>query len=76
MQIERMAEIVMDMPAGRFLQIAVQVISVKRMRTVIDNCVRPLHRRYPTQIGNPLFGHDHFNAMFAVVDMAAHRYDG
>lgn len=45
MQIERMAEIVMDMPAGRFLQIAVQVISVKRMRTVIDNRVRPLHRR-------------------------------
>lgn len=45
MQIERMAEIVMDMPAGCFLQIAVQVIFVKRMRTVIDNCVRPLHRR-------------------------------
>lgn len=45
MQIERMAEIVMDMPAGRFFQIAVQIISVKRMRTVIDNRVRPLHRR-------------------------------
>ena len=43
MQIERMAEIVMDMPAGRFFQIAVQVISEKRMRTVIDNRGGTLH---------------------------------
>ena len=42
MQIERMAEIVMDMPAGRFFQIAVQVAPIERMRAIFDNRVRPL----------------------------------
>ena len=71
-----MAKIVVNMSAGRIFQIAMQIIPIHRMCTIINDGAGALKRGKTTQIGDPLFGDDHFDAVFAVINMAAHWHDG
>ena len=45
MQVERVGEVVMNMPAGRVIQVAVSIVPIERVRAVINDDAGALQRR-------------------------------